>query len=80
MSLLDKEIIQSWTAEELIKEVYHELNQKTALTLSAATLLADENSYGFISDEQKKLVLMLKDELEIVRAVTEWLGIWKDGN
>ena len=35
--------IRDCSAEELIKVVYHELNQKANTVLSCAQLLADEN-------------------------------------
>ena len=75
--MLDEDIIQSWTAEGLIKETYHELNQKSAIALSWIQLLTmEESSYGFASEQQKDALLKLKKEIEAVRMVTEWMQIW----
>ncbi|MCB9420677.1 MAG: hypothetical protein H6667_12790 [Ardenticatenaceae bacterium] len=78
--MLDEKTIQSWTAEELIKEVWHELTQKSSLALTWAEVLAiEDNGYGFSSDEQKDALLKLKKEIEIIRFVTDWMLIWHQG-
>lgn len=78
--MLDVNTIQSWTAEELIKETYHELNQKSSIALSWIQLLTMEgNSSDFTTGQQKDALLQLKKELEIIRIVTEWMSIWQQG-
>ena len=78
--MFDADTIQSWTAEELIKETYHELNQKSSVALGWIQLLTmEENTYGFASEQQKDALLKLKKELEIIRMITEWMSTWQQG-
>ena len=72
----DEKTIQSWTAEELIQEVSHELNQKSSIALGFSTLLADEEIYGFTNDKQKEIILRLLKETQDIRRITDWMFVW----
>lgn len=74
-----EETIQSWTAEELIKEVWHELNQKSSIALGFSTILADEENYGFTNEKQKEVILHLQETTQEVRDITMWMFTWFHG-
>ncbi|MCA9966398.1 MAG: hypothetical protein KC423_19250 [Anaerolineales bacterium] len=69
--------IRDCSAEELIKVVYHELNQKANTVLSCAKLLADENYYGFVNDEQREVIDHLHQEALTICEIADWMRIWK---
>ncbi|MCP4418250.1 MAG: hypothetical protein GY805_16635 [Chloroflexi bacterium] len=74
--MLENQIIQDWSHEDLIREVWHELNQKSSIALSISKLLADEEIFGFTSDKQKEIILLLLKQTKQIREVTDWISIW----
>ena len=76
---MDEEKIRAWTSEELIKEVYHYLNQKSALALSFMEVLTDESNYGFVNDQQKESLNRLQKEIENMRRISELMDVWLAG-
>ncbi len=73
-------VASRWTAQRLVYEIWHELNQKSALVLTLMYVLLDEDAYGFASEEQQKTLVRLQQELEIIREVTELMGEWISEN
>lgn len=77
---MDVNDAKSWTAQTLVLEVWHELNQKSALATSFMHVLLDKDAYGFASTEQKNTLIELQRELEIIREITELMGEWISEN
>jgi len=77
---LDEQEIQGLTADELIKEVTHELRQKSAVATAWIEVLAhDDSSYGFTNDEQKKALQRLHKEIRTINLIYEMMDIWLQG-
>jgi len=77
---MDVNDVISWTAQTLVLEVWHELNQKSALAMSFMHVLLDKDAYGFVSTEQRNTLIKLQRELEIIREITELMGEWISEN
>ena len=80
MSINEQEV-QALTAEELIKEVVHELRQKSAVATTWIEVLVheDDDSYGFTSNEQKKALKYLQKEIKTINLIYEMMDIWLQG-
>ncbi len=76
MDRLNETDIRSWSAETMLLETWHELNQKSALATSYMKVLLNENAYGFVSEEQKLALTRLQQELEIIRELSKLLEFW----
>jgi hypothetical protein len=72
--------VKSWPAQTLVLEVWHELNQKSALAMSFMHVLLDEDIYGFANAEQRNTLVQLQQEIEIIREITELMGEWISEN
>ena len=62
--------------EDLLKEIYHELNQKSASALTFAIMLTDENRIPLSNDKQKEFLLRLKGEIEAMRRINDTIYEW----
>ncbi len=76
---MDEEEIQSWTTQELIREIYHQLNQKSAVALSFMFILTDDSNYGFVNEQQKEFLGRLQKEIEDIRRIVELMRVWYAG-
>lgn len=65
--------------EDLLKEIYHELNQKSASALTFAIMLTDENRAPLSTDKQKEFLLILKGEIEAIRRINDTIYEWLAG-
>jgi hypothetical protein len=73
---MNDEEIQQLAPEELIKLVFHDLNQKSAAALTLVLGLTDEKQALYASDTQKEILLLLKKEVEIIRQIANLTGAW----
>ena len=73
---MNDEQIKQLTPEELIKIIYHDLNQKSAAALTLVLGLTDETRASFVNDTQKEILLLLKKEVEIIRQIASMTGTW----
>ncbi|HLF87962.1 MAG TPA: hypothetical protein VI451_03390 [Anaerolineales bacterium] len=73
---MDEEKIQSWTSEELIRKIYHELNQNSSIALGILEVLFNEDAFGFVNADQKRLLERLKKELDHIHALNDAIRVW----
>jgi len=73
---MDDENIEQLTATELIRHVYHYLNQHSHIALGFAELLAEEQYYGFTSEKQKEIILLSKREIERIHKLNDEIDKW----
>lgn len=77
---MDDAHIEQLTATELIRHVYHYLNQHSHIALGFAALLAEEQycgfTNGFTSEKQKEIILRLKREIEKIHELNEEMAQW----
>ncbi len=73
---MDNQEIQRMTSDELLKVIFHALNQKSAAALTLAIMLTDENRDPLPNDKQKELLLMLKAEIEAIRRINDMIHEW----
>lgn len=73
---MDDENIGQLTATELIRHVSHYLNQHSHISLGFATLLAEEQYYGFTSDKQKEIILRLEREIQRIHKLNDQMAQW----
>ena len=73
--------VESWTCQELIRDTYHDLNQRTAIAASFLEVLLNQDTYGVVSDEnQQEMLSRLQKEINAIRTATENLRIWFSAN
>jgi hypothetical protein len=73
---MDAREIKLMDPRELMKVIYHELNQHSASALSFSIVLTDESKVPYVSDIQKDLLFRLKNEIESIRGINDMLRIW----
>lgn len=73
---MDSEQVQSWTAEELVRNVYHYLNQHSSITLGCLDVLFQLENRGEINEDRKKLLAMLQREANHIRFLNDVMGDW----
>ncbi len=73
---MNKIDIQQMTPESLIKLVHHELNQKSAATLSLATALLEVKEHEAEHYNQTELLSLLKSEAKAIRIISDTIRIW----
>jgi hypothetical protein len=73
---LDIQDVKSWTCQQLVREVYHQLNQQVGIADSCIEYLCDDEVYKVLDREQKEVLLELQKEVKIIRNLTDVLKIW----
>jgi hypothetical protein len=73
---MNKQLIHSWTEEDLIGNVHHRLRQKTAAAKGYVELLTNEEYYGYTTEEQKQVLYRLRSEIDAICVVTQWMAEW----
>jgi hypothetical protein len=68
--------IENLNSRDLIRIVHHELNQKSSLSLSIMEVLLNEKAYGFANEDQKNLMIRLKQELIVIRNLSDTMRAW----
>ncbi len=72
---MDKLQIEHMTSEELLKIVFHKLNQKSASALTLVIALTSEDVTPS-GNMQKEIILTLKQEVETIRQVADMIKAW----
>lgn len=72
--------IQQMTPESLIKMVYHELNQKSAIVLSLTIALLEARESDAEVYDPAELLLFLKSEVETIRKISDLILTWLNAN
>jgi hypothetical protein len=74
--LMDMQDVKSWTCQQLVREVSHELNQHTAIAISCIEYLCDDEVYRILDREQKEVLIRLQKEVKKIRDLNDELRIW----
>ncbi len=74
---MKKENINDMTCEEMMRHLRHFLTQHSSYIEGLAEVLLHEDGPGFVNDQQKELLIMLKKSSSDLRKTTleidEWL-------
>lgn len=72
--------LQSWTCQQVMKYVYHELNQKSSIACSFVEVLLKKEAQGVVNASRQDLLTQLHTEVQQIRALTEIFRLWHEDN